>query len=242
MEEVTQYRSIVGALQYLTITRSDIAFAVNKACQFMQQPTTAHWLSVKRILQYLKGTLHDGLLLRPSPHLTVEGFTDADWGAQPDDRRSASGYLVYLGDNLVSWSSTKQKVVSRSSAESEYRGLVLATAEIIWMQALLQELCVSPLAIPLLWYDNISAYHMAKNPVFHARTKHIEIDLHFIRDQVLKGKLQLQFVPTDEQPADLLTKHLPSARFLFLKSQLCIVPRPFHLRGDDKPALEEFVT
>jgi hypothetical protein len=131
MEEVTQYRSIVGALQYLTITRSDIAFAVNKACQFMQQPTTAHWLSVKRILQYLKGTLHDGLLLRPSPHLTVEGFTDADWGAQPDDRRSASGYLVYLGDNLVSWSSTKQKVVSRSSAESEYRGLVLATAEII---------------------------------------------------------------------------------------------------------------
>jgi histone deacetylase 1/2 len=86
MEEVTQYCSIVGALQYLTITRPDIAFAVNKACQFMQQPTTAHWLSVKRILRYLKGTLHDGLLLCPSPHLTVEGFTDADWGAQPDDR------------------------------------------------------------------------------------------------------------------------------------------------------------
>ena len=129
--------------------------------------------------------MHDGLLLRPSTHLTVEGFTDADWGAQPDDQRSASGYLVYLGDNLVSWSFTKQKVVSRSSAESEYRGLVLATAEIIWMQALLQELCISPLTIPLLWYDNISAYHMAKNHVFHARTKHIEIDLHFIRDQVL---------------------------------------------------------
>jgi histone deacetylase 1/2 len=185
VEEITQYRSIVGALQYLTITRPDIAFAVNKAFQFMQQPTTAHWLSVKRILRYLKGTLHDGLLLRPSTHLTVEGFTDADWGAQPDDRRSASGYLVYLGDNLVSWSFTKQKVVSRSSAELEYRGLVLATAEIIWMQALLQELCISPPTIPLLWYDNISAYHMAKNHVFHARTKHIEIDLHFIRDQVL---------------------------------------------------------
>jgi len=99
------------------------------------------------------------------------------------------------------------------------------------MQALLQQLCISPPAIPFLWYDNISAYHMAKNLVFHARTKHIEIDLHFIRDQVLQGKLQLQFVPTEEQPADLLTKHLPSARFLFLKSQLCIVPRPFHLRG-----------
>jgi hypothetical protein len=102
VEEITQYLSIVGALQYLTITRPDIDFSVNKVCQFMQQPTTTHWLSVKRILRYLKGTLHDGLLLLPSTHLTVEGFTDADWGAQPDDRRSASGYLVYLGDNLVS--------------------------------------------------------------------------------------------------------------------------------------------
>ncbi|RVW97735.1 Retrovirus-related Pol polyprotein from transposon RE1 [Vitis vinifera] len=242
MDEVTQYRSVVGTLQYLTITRPDIAFAVNKACQFMQQPTSAHWLSVKRILRYLKGTMQDGLLLSPLTNLTIEGFSDADWGAQPDDRRSSSGYLVYLGGNLVSWSSTKQKVVSRSSAESEYRGLALATAEIIWMQALLQELCVPISAIPLLWYDNISAYHMAKNPVFHARTKHIEIDLHFIRDQVIRGKIQLHFVPTEDQPADLLTKHLTSSRFLSLKSQLCIAPRPFHLRGDDKPKIEEVVT
>ena len=159
-----------------------------------------------------------GLLLSPSSNLTIEGFTDADWGAHLDDRRSSSGYLVYLGGNLVSWSSTKQKVVSRSSAESEYRGLVFATAEIVWMQALLQELCVPIPAIPLLWYDNTSAYHMAKNPVFHARTKHIEIDLHFIRDQVMRGKIQLLFVPTEEQPTDLLTKHLTSSRFLSLKS------------------------
>ncbi|RVW27268.1 Retrovirus-related Pol polyprotein from transposon TNT 1-94 [Vitis vinifera] len=239
MTDVTHYRSVVGALQYVTLTRPDIAFAVNKACQFMQQPTTAHWLSVKRILRYLRGTMQDGLLFSPSSNLTIEGFTDADWGAHLDDRRSSSGYLVYLGGNLVSWSSTKQKVVSRSSAESEYRGLVFATAEIVWMQALLQELCVPIPAIPLLWYDNISAYHMAKNPVFHARTKHIEIDLHFIRDQVMRGKIQLQFVPTEEQPVDLLTKHLTSSRFLSLKSQLCIAPRPFHLRGDDKPRTEE---
>ncbi|RVW88439.1 Retrovirus-related Pol polyprotein from transposon RE1 [Vitis vinifera] len=175
MNEVTQYRSVVGALQYLTITRPDIAFAEQQ----------------------------DGLLLSPSTNLTIEGFSDADWGAQPDD----------------------------SSAESEYRGLALATAEIIWMQALLQELCVPIPAIPLLWYDNISAYHMAKNPMFHARTKHIEIDLHFIRDQVIRGKIQLHFVPTEDQPIDLLTKHLTSSRFLSLKSQLCIAPRPFHLRG-----------
>ena len=124
--------------------------------------------------------MQDGLLLSPSSNLTTEGFTDADWGAHLDDRRSSSGYLIYLGGNLVSQSSTKQKVVSHSSAESEYRGLVFATAKIVQMQALFQELCVPIPAIPLLWYDNINAYHMAKNPVFHARTKHIEIDLHFI--------------------------------------------------------------
>ncbi|RVW12197.1 Retrovirus-related Pol polyprotein from transposon RE1 [Vitis vinifera] len=191
MDEVTQYRSV---------------------------PTSAHWLSVKRILRYLQGTMQDGLLLSPSTNLTIKGFSDANWGAQLDDRRSSNGYLVYLGGNLVSWSSTKQKVVSHSSAESEYCGLALATAEIIWMQALLQELCVPIPAIPLLWYDNISAYHMAKNPVFHARTKHIEIDLHFIRDQVIRGKIQLHFVPTEDQPADLLTKHLTS--FSVLVSQV----------------------
>jgi hypothetical protein len=99
--------------------------------------------------------------------------------------------------NLISWSSTKQKLVSRSSAESKYRGLVLATVEIIWIQALLQELCVPTPVVPILWYDNISAYHMAKHFVFHTRTKHIEIDLHFIRYQVLQGKIELQFVPTE---------------------------------------------
>jgi hypothetical protein len=150
VEDPFGYRSIVGALQYLTITRPDIAFAVNKACQFMQQPTSAHWLFVKRILRYLRGTMHDGLLISSSNWLTIEGFTDADWGAQPDDRRSASGYLIYLGGNLISWSSTKQKLVSRSSAESEYRGLVLATTEIIWIQALMHELCVPTPVVPML--------------------------------------------------------------------------------------------
>ena len=133
MADVTHYRSVVGALQYVTLTRPNITFAINKACQFMQQPTTTHWLSVKRILRYLRGTMQDGLLLSPSSNLTIEGFTDADWGAHLVDRRSSSGYLVYLGGNLVSWSSTKQKVMSHNSAESEYRGLVFATTEIVWM-------------------------------------------------------------------------------------------------------------
>ncbi|RVW14557.1 Retrovirus-related Pol polyprotein from transposon RE1 [Vitis vinifera] len=207
MDDVTMYRSVVGALQYATLTRPDIAFSVNKACQFMHRPTP---LIVKRILRYLKGTITHGLLLQPSAHFTIQAYTDADWGAQPDDRRSSSGYLVYLGNNLVSWTASKQKVVSRSSAESEYRGLAIA------MQRLF-------------------GHKLCCNPVFHARTKHIEIDLHFIWDQVLHNKLQLQYIPSTDQPADILTKHLTSSRFLSLRSHLCLVPRPFSLRGDDKP-------
>ncbi|KAL6333281.1 hypothetical protein AAG906_028464 [Vitis piasezkii] len=185
MDEVTQYRSVVGALQ-----------------------NNARWVIVS-----------------PSTNLTIEGFSDADWGAQP-----------MIGESLGPLPNKRWCLAVRV----EYRALALATAEIIWMQALLQELCVPIPAIPLLWYDNISAYHMAKNPVFHARTKHIEIDLHFIRDQVIRGKIQLHFVPP--RSADILTKHLTSSRFLSLKSQLCIAPRPFHLRGDDKPKIEEVVT
>ena len=120
-----------------------------------------------------------------------KAYTNADWGAQPDDRRSSSGYLLYLGNNLVSWSASKQKVASRSSAELEYRGLAIATAEIVWTQALLFDLCVQLDQVPILYYENVNAYYMAKNQIFHARTKHIEIDLHFIRDQVILQKVQL---------------------------------------------------
>ena len=130
-DDQTKYRSLVGALQYVTLTRPDIAFAVNKACQFMHNPTTAHWLSAKRILRYLRGTMQQGLRLNPSSHLQIQTYADADYASTPDDRRSSSGYCLFLGDNLVSWSATKQKVVSRSSAESKYRGLAIAATEIV---------------------------------------------------------------------------------------------------------------
>lgn len=130
------YWSVVGALQYCTITRPDIFFAVNKVCQFLHAPTTVHWLAVKRILRYLKGTMTHGLQLTDS-HLTLSCFTDVDWVSCPDGRLSTSGYCTYLGTNLVSWSSSKQKTVSRSSAESEYRGLANATSELMWVSAML---------------------------------------------------------------------------------------------------------
>ena len=144
------YRSTVGALQYVTITRPDLAFVVNKACQFMAHPTTTHWNAIKWILRYLKSTSSHGISLHASLSFELQGYTNADWASSPDDRHSTGGYYIFLGPNLISWSSTKQKVVSRSSAESEYQALVSITAEITWVQALLKELCISQTTVPLL--------------------------------------------------------------------------------------------
>ncbi|KAL5549717.1 hypothetical protein UlMin_004948 [Ulmus minor] len=181
-EDETKYRSVVGALQYVTLTRPDIAFAVKKACQFMHSPTSAHWLSVKIILRYLRGTMQQGLRLNSSQDLHMQAYTDADYALTPNDRKSSSGYCVFFEDNLVCWSATKQKVVSCSSAESKYRGLAIVVAEIIWTLSLLQELCIPQHQAPLLWFDNICSSYLVANPVFHSRSKHIEIDINFVRD------------------------------------------------------------
>lgn len=128
-----EYRSIVGALQYITVTRPDIAFSVNKVSQFMHCPLDTHFKAVKRILRYLKGTLSYGMVLQRSALLSLVGFSDADWGSDPDDRRSITGYCIFLGANAIAWTSKKQQTVSRSSTEEEYRSLASATTEVIWI-------------------------------------------------------------------------------------------------------------
>ncbi|KAD7116530.1 hypothetical protein E3N88_03798 [Mikania micrantha] len=232
-----RYRQVVGALQYATLSRPDISYAVNKVCQFMHFPTTNHWSTVKRILRYLKGTISYGLLVQQnsSPVLhayadatfnTLTAFTDADWAGCPDDRRSTGGYAIYLGTNLVSWSARKQKTVSRSSTESEYKALADAVAELTWLQTLLQELHVPIQTVPTLWCDNLGATYLSANPVFHARTKHVEVDFHFVREKVAKRQLSVQFISTDDQIADVFTKPLPSQRFPNLRSKLRVASRP----------------
>jgi histone deacetylase 1/2 len=187
----TNYRSIVGALQYITLTRPDIAFSVNKVCQFLHAPTTVHWTAVKRILRYLRGTISLGLRLSKSSSTIVSAFSDADWAGCPDDRRSTGGFAVYVGSNLVSWNAKKQATVSRSSTEAEYKSLANATAEVMWVQTLLDELGVSQSKAAVLWCDNIGATYLSANPVFHARTKHIEVDYHFVRERVARKLLDI---------------------------------------------------
>ncbi|XP_047949460.1 secreted RxLR effector protein 161-like [Salvia hispanica] len=189
------YRSAVGALQYATITRPEISFCVSKVSQFMANPLDSHWKAVKRILRYLAGSSDYGLHILPSS-FSLTGFSDSDWGADLDDRRSITGYCVYFGKTLISWCSKKQTVVSRSSTEAEYRSLAQVTCELSWLKSLHEELKIKYLKPPTVWVDNISTISLASNPVLHSRTKQIELDVHFVRDKVHGGEIDLRHVPT----------------------------------------------
>jgi len=167
---------------------------------------------VKRILRYVKGTLALGVKIQKST-MMLSGFSDADWAGCPDDRRSTSGFAVFLGANLISWSSRKQATVSRSSTEAEYKAIANLTAEMIWIKSLLKELGVYQSKAPRLWCDNLGATYLTSNPVFHARTKHIEVDFHFVREQVARKAMEVRFISSSDQVADILTKPLSKTPF-----------------------------
>jgi histone deacetylase 1/2 len=211
---------MVGALQYLTLTRPDLSYAVNKVCQYLHAPTTLHWTAAKRIMRYVKHTVGLGITFMKSSSTLVSAFSDADWAGCVDDRRSTGGFAVYYGPNLISWSAKKQATVSRSSTEAEYKSVANATAEMIWVQSLLAELGVKLTQRPCLWCDNLGATYLSANPVFHARAKHIEIDFHFVRERVLRRQLEIRFISSKDQVADGFTKPLPSRAFEDFKHNL----------------------
>ncbi|TQE01264.1 hypothetical protein C1H46_013171 [Malus baccata] len=228
-----QYRSIVGALQYLTFTRPDIAFSVNQCCQFMHHPMDSHVVAVKHILRYLSGTLHYGLQFQPGK-LQLQAYSDADWAGDPNDRRSTSGHIVYLGSSPISWASKKQHTVSRSSTEAEYRALAIAAAELAWVRQVLCDLCVPLFTAPVLYCDNISGIALSSNPVFHSRVKHIEIDYHFVRERVIRGDLHVLHVSSKEQFADILTKGLSAPLFQHHCSNLMLGSSKHMIEGGCK--------
>lgn len=235
VEDPFLYRSKVGSLQYISLTRPDLAFFVNKVSQFMQEPCEPHWAAVKRILGYLKFSFNQGLCIRKSPSRQRVACLDSDWAGCPDDRRSTSGYSVFLGPNLLSWSSKKQPTVSRSSTEAEYIAQANVAAELVWIQSLLKELGIFLPKAPILHCDNIGATYLISNPTFHARTKHIAIDYHFVRDQVAIKTLDVRFLSNKDQLVDVLTKPLVSHQFSFLKANLNVCTSLSRLKGRIEP-------
>jgi hypothetical protein len=222
-DDATRYRSVVGALQYLLLTRPDISFSVNRVCQFMSAPTNVHWGAVKRILCYLHDTIALGLRFTRTGSSLLSAFSDADWAGNPDDRRSTGGYAIFLGGNLISWSSRKQATVSRSSTESEYKAVADAMAEVIWLQVLLMELGISQSRAPTLWCDNIGATYLSANPIFHRRSKHIEVDYHFVRERVATKQLEVRPISNKDHLADTLTKPLAAPAFFQFSCNLNLV-------------------
>jgi len=177
---------------------------------------------LKRILRYVKGTVSLGVQLRAISSPTISAYSDADWARCPDTRRSTSGFCVFLGSSLISWSSKRQTTVSRSSAEAEYRAIANAVSECSWLRQLLGELLYTVPSATVAFCDNISSVYMSRNPVHHRRTKHIELDIHFVREKVAIGELRVTHVPSARQLADIFTKGLPSALFFDFRNSLSI--------------------
>ncbi|PKU60143.1 Retrovirus-related Pol polyprotein from transposon TNT 1-94 [Dendrobium catenatum] len=219
------YRHLVGSLQYLTITRPDLAYAVNKLCQFMHSPLCHHFHALKHLLRYIKGTVDLGLPITGHSS-TLSAYVDSDWAGDPTDRKSTTGYCLFIGDTPLSWCVKKQPTVAKSSTEAEYRALSTAATDIIWIRRLMADFRFNISTPTTLYCDNVSAIALAHNPVFHARTKHIEVDYHFIRDCIKSATLTLLHINSQDQLADIFTKALPRLRFADLRSKLQVTHTP----------------
>jgi hypothetical protein len=211
--DATLYRQIIGSLMYLTNTRPDICFAVNTLSQFLVEPRRVHLVAAKHVMRYLKGTLDYGLSYDGDHDFTLIGYTDADWAGSVADRKSTSGCCFSMGSTMISWQSRKQSSIALSTAEAEYIDACSASCEAIWLRKLLTGLFDLEMRATAILCDNQSCIKMTENPVFHDRSKHIEIRYHFIRDMVQRGALKLQYISTDEQVADVMTKPLSRVKF-----------------------------
>ncbi|XP_038683083.1 uncharacterized mitochondrial protein AtMg00810-like [Tripterygium wilfordii] len=235
LPDVGLYRRLIGRLTYLTLTRPDVSYAVHHLSQFLHAPTDQHLNAAYRVLRYIKSCPGQGIFF-PSTHSsalraycdtdwssTIRAYCDSDWASCRDSRRSVTGFCIMLGDSLVSWKSKKQSTVSRSSAEAEYRAMANTCSELLWLSALLRDFNVVHSHPISLYCDSQAAVHIANNPVFHERTKHIEIDCHFVREKVQLGFLRLLHIASTDQPSDFLTKPIPVHQLHHLLRKLNVV-------------------
>ncbi|CAA7036250.1 unnamed protein product [Microthlaspi erraticum] len=237
--EPTYFRSLAGKLQYLTITRPDIQFAVNFVCQRMHSPTVSDFNLLKRILRYIKGTINMGLHIKKDKKMVLHAYCDSDYAGCKDTRRSTSGFCTMLGSNLISWSAKRQQTVSKSSTEAEYRALTAAAQEITWLSFLLRDLGVEQKEATVLKCDNKSAVYLSTNPALHNRSKHFDTDYHYVREQVALGLIETQHVPATQQLADIFTKSLPKKSFKELRSKLGVAESPtLSLRGAESECVK----
>ncbi|XP_052202137.1 retrovirus-related Pol polyprotein from transposon RE1 isoform X2 [Diospyros lotus] len=191
------YRRLIGRLLYLTVSRPDITFTIHKLSQFISQPRQPHLDAAHHLLRYLKTAPGQGLFFSANSSLQLRAFSDADWGSCLDSRQSTTGFCIFLGDSMISWKAKKQSIVSRSSAEAEYRALASTASE-------------------------LAAIHIASNPVFHERTKHIELDCHFIREKLVAGIVKLLPIRSRHQLADVFTKALPASLLFPLLAKMAV--------------------
>lgn len=231
LKDARRFRQLVGSLIYLTITRPEIAYSVSVISQFMQNPRTHHLEAAKRILRYIKGSIAHGLMYKKGNDFVLRGFTDADWAGDAVNRRSTSGYCFNLGSAVVSWCSKKQSTVALSSTEAEYMAATMAAQECIWLKCLMEDIFSKVDYAVQIYCDNESAIRLALNPVFHGRTKHIEVHHHFVREKVLNQEIELQEISTGNQVADIFTKALTKAKFENFRAALGVIDRKHALRG-----------
>ncbi len=218
------YREAVGSLMYLMVgTRPDLASAVGLVSRYLENPNSEHVLAVKRIFRYLKGTLNYCLDYKAGNSLVLKGYVDTDWGGCQVTRRSTQAYVFLLGESTISWKSKRQTSVALSSTEAEYMGACFATKEAVWLRRMLAELGIVSAAPTLVYTDNQSSIKLINNPVHHERTKHIDIQYHFTREQVDNGILTFEYISTDLQVADSLTKGVGGDKIAFCNRGMGLV-------------------
>ena len=231
--EAKPYRALVGGLLYIVLTRPDIAVAVNELCRHLTTPGKAMWTAAKRVLRYLKGTIHYTINFSSRHQDTgnnLVGYVDASHADDLDTRRSRCGYLIYFDQSPISWKTTLQKRRALSTAEAEYRAATLATKEIVWLRRLLQEIGQPQQQPTILHEDNAACVKMIENPMVSQRNKHIELDAHFVRDHYELGSIKPVPISTQDQLADLMTKNLN--RPLFQRHTFAIMGTRRTFEGD----------